>query len=109
MQIVQPLSYCNPVMDVRRLLLMYCTMYTAVPPFVEYRFDRNILTRSATTVLYWYRYGTSTYLYIYILLQICMKTAQDFSQSLTLLDNNIMVKMWRARTYTNKARWLPVE
>jgi hypothetical protein len=39
---------------------MYGTLYTAVPPFVEYRLYRNILTRSATTVLYWYRYGTST-------------------------------------------------
>ena len=35
-------------------------MYTAVPPFVEYRFAEIYLTRSATTVLYWYRYGTST-------------------------------------------------
>ena len=52
--------YCNPVIEVRRVLLMYGTLYTAVPPFVEYRFDRNILTRSATTVLHWYRYGTST-------------------------------------------------
>jgi hypothetical protein len=33
---MQPLSYCNPVIDVRRILFMYCTMYTAVPPFVEY-------------------------------------------------------------------------
>ena len=52
--------YCNPVIEVRRLLLMYGTMYTAVPPFVEYNIDRNILTRPATTVLYWCWYGPST-------------------------------------------------
>ena len=67
MQIVQPLSYCNPVMDVRRLLLMYCTMYTTVPPFVEYRFAEIYVTRSATTVLHWYRYGPSTRLHISML------------------------------------------
>jgi NAD-dependent SIR2 family protein deacetylase len=52
--------YCNPVIEVRRGLLMYGTLYTAVPPFVEYRLYRNILTRPATTVHHWYWYGTST-------------------------------------------------
>jgi hypothetical protein len=39
---------------------MYCKMYTAVPPFVEYNIHRINVTRSATTVLYWCWYGPST-------------------------------------------------
>ena len=45
------------------VLLMYCTMYTAVPPFWSTDLRRNILTRPATTVHHWYRYGSSTMVY----------------------------------------------